>query len=98
MLTPPLLPISVIFHYFCPALMKFALDLHVKRWVWPGWDKIFYFVGANTFSQKFHPKQRESDATEGVQNSGNLGIRYVVYKFISSELYILKCKFCFLVF
>ena len=28
-----------------------------------GWDKIFYFVGADTFSQKFRPKQRESDAT-----------------------------------
>ena len=38
-----------------------------------GWDKIFYFVGANTFGQKFRPKQRESDATEDVQNSGNLG-------------------------
>ena len=43
---------------------------------WPGWDKIFYFVGANTFSQKFRPKQRESDTTEGVQNTGNLGIKY----------------------
>ena len=30
----------------------------------PGWDKIFHFVGANTFSQKFRPKQRESDATK----------------------------------
>ena len=29
-----------------------------------GWDKIFHFVGANTFSQKFRPKQRESDATK----------------------------------
>ena len=48
----------------------------------PGWDKIFYFVGTNTFSRKFCPKQRESDATESVQKSGNLGIRYVVYKFI----------------
>ena len=28
-----------------------------------GWDKIFYFVGTNTFSRKFRPKQRESDAT-----------------------------------
>ena len=39
-----------------------------------GWDKIFYFVGANTFSQKFRPEQRESDATEYVQNNGNFGI------------------------
>ena len=39
-----------------------------------GWDRIFYFMEANTFSQKFGPKQRESDATEDVQNSGNLGI------------------------
>ena len=37
-------------------------------------DKIFYFVGTNTFSQKFHPKQLESDAAKDVQNSGNLGI------------------------
>ena len=29
-----------------------------------GRDKIFHFVGANTFSQKFRPKQRESDATK----------------------------------
>ena len=34
----------------------------------PGWDEIFYFVGANTFSQKFCPKQRESDTTEGVKD------------------------------
>ena len=47
-----------------------------------GWDKIFYFVGTNTFSRKFRPKQRESDATESVKKSGNLGIKYVVYKFI----------------
>ena len=39
-----------------------------------GWDKIFYFLGANTFSQNFHPKQRESGATEDVKNSGILGI------------------------
>ena len=44
-----------------------------------GWDKIFYFVGTNTFSQKFRPKQRESDATKGVQNSGNLGINLQIY-------------------
>ena len=39
-----------------------------------GWDKIFYFVGANTFNKKFRLKQRESDATKDVQNSGDLGI------------------------
>ena len=44
-----------------------------------GWDKIFYF-----FSQKFRPKQRKSHVTEGFQKSGNLGIKYVVYKSISS--------------
>ena len=49
-----------------------------------GWDKIFYFVGANTSSRKFHPKQWESDATEGVQNRGNLGIKYMVYNLIFS--------------
>ena len=40
----------------------------------PGWDKIFYFVGANTFSRKLRPKQLESDATKDAQNSGNFGI------------------------
>ena len=42
----------------------------------PGLDKTFYFVGTNTFSQKFRPKQRESDATKGTQNSGNLDINF----------------------
>ena len=55
----------------------------------PGWDKIFYFVGAITFSQRFHPKQQESDTTEGIQNSGNLGIRYV---FLSNSRLSLKSK------
>ena len=45
----------------------------------PGWDKIFYFVGSNTFSQKFRLKQRESDATKGVQNSGKLGFNLQIY-------------------
>ena len=49
----------------------------------PGWDKISYFVGANTFSQKFRPKQRESDATKDVQNSGNLGISSYDKKFLT---------------
>ena len=49
----------------------------------PGWDKIFYFVEANTFSQKFRPKQRESDATKDVQNSGNLGISSYDKKFLT---------------
>ena len=38
----------------------------------PGWDKTFYFVGADAFSQKFRPKQRDSDATKSLKNSGNL--------------------------
>ena len=46
-----------------------------------GWDKIFYLMGANTFSQKFCPKQWESAATEDIQNSGNLGI----YLFIAAN-------------
>ena len=54
------------------------------RLSYAGWDKIFYFMGANTFSKKFCPKHRESDAKEGVQNSNNLGIKYVFYKFIFS--------------
>ena len=57
------------------------------RYMLPGWDKIFCFVGANTFSQKFRPKQRESDATEGVQNSGNLGIKHVVHKYGYSSIH-----------
>ena len=48
-----------------------------------GWDKIFYFVGANTFNQKFRPKQREPDATKDVQNSGNLGISSYDKKFLT---------------
>ena len=36
-----------------------------KRKSTPGWDKTFYFLGADTFSQEFCPKQRE------LQNSGN---------------------------
>ena len=48
-----------------------------------GWDKIFYFVGANTFSQKFRPKQLESDATEDAQNSGYLGISSCDKKFLT---------------
>ena len=36
-----------------------------------GWDKIFYFVGADAFRQKFRPKQRESDATKNLENSSN---------------------------
>ena len=54
------------------ALVQWGKD-HAAQCL-AGWDKIFYFVGTNTFSQKFRPKQRESDTTEGVQNSGNLGI------------------------
>ena len=48
-----------------------------------GWDKIFYFVGADAFSQKFCPKQREIDATEDVQISGNLGISSSDKKFLT---------------
>ena len=48
-----------------------------------GWDRIFYFMEANTFSQKFGPKQRESDATEDIQNSGTLGISSSVKKFLT---------------
>ena len=36
-----------------------------------GWDKTFYFVGTEAFGQKFRPKQRESDATKNLKNSGN---------------------------
>ena len=36
-----------------------------------GRDKTFYFVGADAFRQKFRPKQRESDATKNLKNSGN---------------------------
>ena len=53
----------------------------------PGWYKIFNFVRANSFSQKFRPKQQESDTREGI---GNLGIEYVVYTFIFS--YKMKIK------
>lgn len=49
----------------------------------PGWDEICYFVGANNFSQKFRLKQRESDVTEDVQNSGNLGISSCDKKFLT---------------
>ena len=48
-----------------------------------GWNKIFYFVGANTFSRKFCPKQRESDKTKDVQNSGYLGISSYDKKFLT---------------
>ena len=48
-----------------------------------GWDKIFYFVGANTFNKKFRLKQRESDATKDVQDSGNLGISSSDKKFLT---------------
>ena len=34
-------------------------------------DKTFYFVGTEAFGQKFRPKQRESDATKNLKNSGN---------------------------
>ena len=61
----------------------------------PGWDKIFYFVGANTFSLKFRQKQRESDVTEGVQSSGNLGVKYGVYKSIFSVSINANLDFCF---
>ena len=49
----------------------------------PGWDRIFYFVGANTFSKKFRPKQRKSDATKDFQNSGNLGMSSCDKKFLT---------------
>ena len=49
-----------------------------------GWGfQIFYFVGANTFSPKFRLKQRESDTTEDVQNTGNLGISSSDKKFLT---------------
>jgi len=40
----------------------------------PGWEKTFYFVGGDAFNQKFRPKQRESDATKSLKNSGNLAL------------------------
>ena len=52
-------------------------------------------MGANTLSQKFCPKQRESDVTEGVQNSGNLGVKYGVYKSIFSVSINANLDFCF---
>ena len=42
--------------------------------MFPGWDKTFNFVGADAFSQKFRPKQRDSDATKSLKNSGNLAL------------------------
>ena len=68
----------------------------VKYFIPPCWDKIFYFVGANTFNQKFCPKQRESDATKGVQNSGNLGINlqiYIIFINASFDFFFLWQKF-----
>ena len=60
----------------------------------PGWDKKIYFVGANTFSQKFLLKQRESDATEDVQNSGNSGISSCDKKFLTvHEIFSFDKKF-----
>ena len=44
---------------------------------------MFFFVGANSFSQKFRLKHQESDATEDVQNSGNLGISTCDKKFLT---------------
>ena len=57
-------------------VLAFQLSQFIKWRSQTGWDKIFYFVGANTFSQKFCPKQRESDATKDVQNSCNSGISF----------------------
>ena len=55
-----------------------------------GWDKTFYFVGADAFSQKFRPKQRDSDATKSLKNSGNLALNgqstiYIFASFIYSN-------------
>ena len=53
---------------FATCALKFCVSKNVR----PGWDKTFYFVGADAFRQKFRPKQRESDATKNFENSGNL--------------------------
>ena len=54
------------------------------------WDKMFYLVGANTCTRKFHPKQQELDATEGVQNS--IAVICVLNMWFTN-LYFHKCRF-----
>ena len=50
--------------YFRHYLVYSASNYILSSYSIPGWDKIFHFVGANTFSQKFRLKQRESDTTK----------------------------------
>ena len=84
-LTVHLMNLKKKMNFFEGALPFWPLEVRsLQKWApHPGWDKIFHFVGANTFNQKFCTKQRELDSTEDIQNSGNLGISSCDKKFLS---------------
>ena len=71
------------------VLKASEVGLTCEEVVWKaGWDKTFYFVGANAFRQKFCPKQQESDVTKILKDTGNLTLKgLILFMNLSTSLF-----------